>query len=225
MIKLNNITKKYNTGKETCVSALDGVSVHIQKGEMTAVIGASGSGKSTLLNILGCLDEPTSGEYLLDGKNIKSYSPRQLAHIRNEVFGFVLQDFALVDQWSVYENVRIPLQYAKCSKEIQMEKIDGVLKRLGIYEKKYQTACDLSGGQRQRVAIARAVVNNPQIILADEPTGALDKSTGEDVLNILKDINKSGKTVIIVTHNMEAANSCKRIIEISDGKICSDRKI
>jgi len=186
-------------------------------------MGPSGSGKSTLLNIIGCLDTPTSGEYIFNGKAIDKLSRRELANLRNTSFGFILQYFGLVDEYTVYENVEIPLSYSK-KKGINKKKlIKETLNMLGISDKIKKLPCQLSGGQNQRVAIARALINDPEIILADEPTGALDKKTGQEVMNILKDLNKNGKTLIIVTHDESIASQCNRIINICDGKIVSSQ--
>ncbi len=219
MIALNNIKKYYEGDGDDYVKALDGVSLQINDGEMVAIIGASGSGKSTLLNIIGCLDRQTSGEYLIDGQPVNKIRSRKLARLRNETFGFVIQDFAVVPDWDVYQNVELPLVYSKKKKGGHKKLVDEILQQLGIYDKRNTPVRNLSGGQKQRVAIARAIVNDPQIILADEPTGALDTATGLEVLKILKNINARGRTVIIVTHNPEIAEACDRIITIQDGKI------
>ncbi|MDW7684899.1 MAG: ABC transporter ATP-binding protein [Bacillota bacterium] len=218
IIKVNNLFKTYGSG-EAEVRALQGVSLTIEKGEMIAIMGASGSGKSTLLNILGLLDKPTDGQYYLKSRPIMTFNSKEMAVLRNQIFGFIVQDFALVDRYSVYRNVMIPLTYSKKPIHSKKSKIEDVLSQLGILDKKNVLALKLSGGQRQRVAIARAIVNDPDIILADEPTGALDSKTGNEVISIFKKLNNAGKTVIIVTHNSDVASSCHRIIEIRDGKI------
>lgn len=219
MIVLNNIKKHYEGNGDSCVKALDGVSLQIDDGEMVAVIGASGSGKSTLLNIIGGLDKQTSGKYTIDGISVDKCNFKRLARLRNETFGFVIQDFAVVPDWNVYQNVELPLIYSKKKKSNRKELIDKILRQLGIYDKRNEPVRNLSGGQKQRVAIARAIVNDPQVILADEPTGALDSATGLEVLRILKKINSRGRTVIIVTHNPQIAEACDRIIHIKDGKL------
>ncbi len=216
MIFLKNITKIYGKGSAE-VKALSNVSLNIEKGEMVAIIGTSGSGKSTLLNILGCLDLPTCGEYYLEDKNINSCSSKESARLRNEKFGFVVQDFALIERYTVKKNVLLPLTYSH--KKISQEQIDNIFSKLGILEKKKVYANTLSGGQRQRVAIARAIINDPDIILADEPTGSLDTKNSGEVINILRELNSDGKTIILVTHDMQIAKSCSRIIQIEDGKI------
>ena len=218
MIELIDGVKIYGKGSSR-VFALNGLSLQIQKGELVALMGPSGSGKSTLLNIIGCIDQLTSGSYLLDGTDIQNFSHMRLAQLRNKRFGFVLQDFGLIDHWTVSKNVEIPLSYAKPSDKKPKERIEQVLNQLQIADKKSELAYRLSGGQKQRVAIARAIVNDPQIILADEPTGALDQKTGREVLNILQKIHQAGKTVIIVTHDPTVAGACNRVIQIFDGKM------
>lgn len=220
--ELRNITKVYGKAGAK-VEALRGINLEIQKGEFIAIMGASGSGKSTLLNILGCLDKATGGEYILNNLNINSYSNRKLAKIRNKTFGFVVQYFGLLDDYNVYENVNVPLEYGRAPRRERKKLIYSVLEKLGIENKVKATPKQLSGGQNQRVAIARAIVNNPDIILADEPTGALDKKTGAEVMQLFKKLNEDGKTVIIVTHDEKIAQQCKRIINIEDGKIISDK--
>ncbi|WP_462391785.1 ABC transporter ATP-binding protein [Clostridium cadaveris] len=221
LIEFKNICRFY--GKDDAETrALDNVSFSIDSGEMVAIMGTSGSGKSTLLNLIGCLDRKTSGEYYFDGKSIDEYKKNDLAALRNSAFGFVVQYFALIDSYSVYENVEIPLVYSKIKVTDKKQRIKSTLSKLGIEHKIHKHPNELSGGQCQRVAIARAIVNNPRVILADEPTGALDKNTGEEVMNILKDLNDEGKTIIIVTHDINVANRCNRIISLSDGEISSD---
>lgn len=218
LISLKHIKKIYGSGDST-VSALNDVSLNIEKGAMIAVMGTSGSGKSTLLNIIGCLDRCTSGEYILNGKNIYNYSSKELANLRNKMFGFIVQYFALIDDYSVYENVVIPLEYAKVSRKEKKERVKNLLMKLGVEDKIDKLPSQLSGGQNQRVAIARALINEPEIILADEPTGALDRKTSAEIMSILKKLNEEGKTVIVITHDEEIAKKCKQIIRIEDGKI------
>ncbi|SES77348.1 ABC transporter ATP-binding protein [[Clostridium] polysaccharolyticum] len=218
LIRLRNISKVYK-GAGFQVNALCDVNLDIPEGEILAIMGTSGSGKSTLLNILGCLDIPTGGSYLLDGKEISDYSEREMAHLRNDVFGFVLQDFALIERYTVAKNVMLPLYYGTVPRRKRTEKVESILKKVGLLEKKNQMALHLSGGQRQRVAIARALVNDSKIILCDEPTGALDKKTGNDIMELFKQMNKEGKTVIIVTHDPVIADMCHRVVDISDGKL------
>lgn len=218
LIELNNVHKIYGSNSNK-VTALHNLNLKINKGELLAIVGPSGSGKSTLLNIIGTLDTVTQGEYLLDGKNINNLNKLQLAQIRNKTFGFVVQHFALISDYTVFENVEIPLEYAKVKLRDTKSKIENLLVKLEIQNKVNCNIKELSGGQCQRVAIARALANNPEIILADEPTGALDQETGQAVLNIFKDLNKEGKTVIIVTHNHKIAEQCTRIIKMQDGNI------
>ena len=182
-------------------------------------MGPSGAGKTTLMNIMGCLDRATQGEYFLDGNEISDYPEKEKARLRNEKFGFVVQDFALINEMTAYENVRLPLRYSRKRLKEERIYIENILKDLEIEDKKEIRVCDLSGGQQQRVAIARAIVNSPEIILADEPTGALDQETGREVMEIFSKLNQQGKTIIIVTHDPNIAAKCNRIIKIVDGKI------
>lgn len=217
MITLKNISKEYT---ET-MKALKNVDLEIKEGEFLAIMGPSGSGKTTLINILGCLDKQTEGDYFLNGANLSKCSDKEKARLRNEKFGFVVQDFGLISGLSVYKNVRIPLLYSKKKIGNRREHIKNILERLGIADKIEENVNRLSGGQRQRVAIARAIINSPDIILADEPTGALDRETGREVMEIFSELNKQGKTVIIVTHDKTVADVCKRIVQVVDGRIVS----
>lgn len=217
MIRLDNISKTFRDG-DTQVQALKNISFEVNKGDLVAIIGKSGSGKSTLLNILGLLDKQTDGDYYIDGKKVSSIPEREKAKLRNSHIGFVMQDFVLVEKYTVKQNINIPLIYT--DKPINKEKaINDVLKSVGLSDKTNTPAYKLSGGQKQRAAIARAVVNEPQIILADEPTGALDSMTADEIMQIFERLNMSGKTVIIVTHDKDIAARCKRVIELSDGEI------
>ena len=217
MIRLDNISKTFRDG-DAQVQALKNISFEVNKDELVAIIGKSGSGKSTLLNILGLLDKQTDGDYYIDGKKVSSIPEREKAKLRNSHIGFAMQDFALVEKYTVKQNINIPLIYT--DKPINKEKaINDVLKSVGLSDKTNTPAYRLSGGQKQRVAIARAVVNKPQIILADEPTGALDSMTADEIMQIFERLNMSGKTVIIVTHDKDIAARCKRVIELSDGEI------
>jgi putative ABC transport system ATP-binding protein len=219
LIKIKNISRSYGAN-DAKVNAIRDVSLTINEGELVAIVGQSGSGKSTLLNIIGCIDKPTTGEYFLDGKNIQDSREKELAKNRNKLIGFVLQYFGLVNSYTVYENIELPLIYAKSKNK--KEKILNILKKLDILQKQDKLPSELSGGQNQRVAIARALVNNPKLILADEPTGALDKDTSKQVMEILLQLNKEGKTVIIVTHDENISKQCDRIIRIEDGCIGDD---
>lgn len=219
MIKLTNITKIYNPQKTNEFEALHGVSAEIKDGELVAIIGKSGAGKSTLLHILACIDSYQSGEYRIDDTLVKNLSERDYAKIRNEKLGIVMQDFALVEDFTALENVLIPLNFSKQQMKNKKEKALVALKNVGIEELAKKPCNKLSGGQKQRVAIARAIVNEPSIILADEPTGALDTKTSAEIMELFKELNSQGRTVIIVTHDMKIAEQCGRTIEISDGNI------
>ncbi len=219
MINLDNIQKVYNPGKANEFEALKGVSCKIKDGELVAVIGKSGAGKSTLLHILACIDSYQNGEYSIDGTVVKKLSEKEYAQIRNEKIGMVMQDFALVEDFTAMENVMIPLSFSKNKIKNKKEKALAALKAVGVEELAKKPCNKLSGGQKQRVAIARAIVNEPSMILADEPTGALDSKTGAEIMELFKELNKQGRTVIIVTHDPKIAEQCDRIIEISDGEI------
>ena len=224
MIKLEHINKDYILSKDNKVSALKDISLEINKGEFVAIIGKSGSGKSTLLNLISCMDSRYSGNYYLYDELMNNKSKKELANIRNSKFGFIFQNFNLLNKMTGYENIEVPLIYKKVPKRKRNEIIENVAKDLGILDRLDHTPKELSGGEQQRVAIARALVTDPDIILADEPTGALDVKTGEQILNILEDLNNKGKTIIIVTHDLDLAKRCKRVISISDGRILSDKK-
>ena len=219
MLKIENLTKTYNYKKSNAFTALKDVSLEVEDGEMLAIIGKSGAGKSTLLHIIGCIDKFEKGSYTIDGTDVHSLSDNKLAKIRNEKVGIVMQDFALIDEYSVIENVMIPLNFSKKKlgkpKELAMK----ALERVGIANLAKKPVSKLSGGQNQRVAIARAIVNDPSFILADEPTGALDTKTSSEIMELFTELNKSGKTVIIITHDLTVADKCKRKVEISDGRI------
>ncbi len=219
MIKLESIKKIYNKGKANEFEALNGISLTINDGELVAIIGKSGAGKSTLLHILACIDSYEDGKYCIDDTLIKNLSEKKLAGIRNAKIGMVMQDFALVDDFSCLENVMLPLDFSKNKVSDKKGKAMQALKSVAMDSIAKKTVNKLSGGQKQRVAIARAIVNEPSIILADEPTGALDTKTAAEIMALFHDLNEKGKTVIIVTHDLEIARQCGRIIEISDGRI------
>ena len=219
MVKLNNIVKIYNSKKANEFKALHGVSAEIRDGELIAIIGKSGAGKSTLLHILACIDNYQEGEYYIDDVLVKDLSESQYAKIRNEKIGMVMQDFALVEDFTALENVMIPLNFAKPKIKNKKEKALAALESVGIEELAKKPCNKLSGGQKQRVAIARAIVNEPSMILADEPTGALDTKTSAEIMELFKSLNKQGRTVVIVTHDPKIAEQCGRVIEISDGNI------
>jgi putative ABC transport system ATP-binding protein len=219
ILELKNVTKTYITGIN-CFTALDNVSLKIRQGEFVSITGPSGSGKSTLMHIIGLLDNPTSGEILLNGKDISKLKEHQLAQIRNITLGFVFQQFNLLAKTSALENVLLPLLYSDVPKNQRQEIGLNFLKKVGLEDKLKNTPAQLSGGQQQRVAIARALVNNPQIILADEPTGNLDSKSGTDIMKFFHQLNeKEGRTIVFVTHDMDLAKQAKRTIIIKDGKV------
>ncbi len=221
IIEINNLVKHYHVGTET-IRALRSVSLTIDKNEYVAIMGPSGSGKSTLMNILGCLDTPTGGDYVLNNTNVSHLEDDQLAEIRNKEIGFVFQTFNLLPRYSALENVSLPLIYAGVNKEERFERAESVLVSVGLEDRMTHKPNELSGGQRQRVAVARAMVNSPSIILADEPTGNLDSKTSIDILNLFDQIHKRGNTIILVTHEEDIAQHAHRIIRLKDGMIESD---
>ncbi len=223
MIKVENLIKTYKLGKDLFY-ALDDVSLTVDDGELVAICGTSGAGKSTLLNILGCLDKADSGKYYLDDVDVFSLKDSKTAKLRNKKIGFVLQDFSLINQKKVDFNVMLPMYFDNTPGKQMKIKADKALKAVGLEDQKNKKANQLSGGQRQRVAIARAIVNDPSVVLADEPTGALDSKTSQSIMELFKELNKKGITVIIVTHDKEIASYCNRQIEIKDGKIIFDSK-
>lgn len=221
MIKLENICKKYDKGKANEFKALDDVTFSIEDGEMVAIVGKSGAGKSTLMHIIGCIDDFDGGSYYLDEEDVSKMSGKKRALIRNSTVGIVIQDFALMEKYTVIENVLLPLYFNKkrISAKEREEKALKVLEMMEMKDMANKRVNKLSGGQKQRVAIARAMINNPKILLADEPTGALDVKTSEEIMKVFKKLNEIGVTVVIITHDMEVASECGRIIEIRDGKI------
>jgi len=223
IINVKNIKKSYNVGTQV-VHALRGIDLSVEKGEFMAIMGPSGSGKTTLMNIIGCLDTPTSGTYELNGKSVSSLEDDELASIRNKEIGFVFQSFNLLAKNSTLDNVLLPLKYAGENKNDAVIKAKKVIERVGLTERLDHTPAELSGGQQQRVAIARALVNNPSIIFADEPTGNLDSKTGEEVMNLFKELNSYGQTIILITHEDSIAQQSNRVITIMDGLIKSDNR-
>ncbi|HHQ1150709.1 TPA: ABC transporter ATP-binding protein [Listeria innocua] len=224
MIQLFNISKSYQMGENT-IKALDDISLQISEGEFLAIIGPSGSGKSTLMNILGILDMATVGEYYLNKRNLMRVSDRKISKIRNRKIGFIFQQFNLMPRLTAFENVELPLVYRGVSKAVRKRVVLKSLERVGLLDKKKHLPAQLSGGQQQRIAIARAIAGSPEIILADEPTGALDSKTGEEVMSLLKEIHREGNTLIMITHDQEIAQQAERIIEIKDGKLCEWNKL
>ena len=222
MITLTDITKTYQTGS-MALTVLKGITLTIAAGEMVAIMGPSGSGKSTLMNIIGCLDQPTSGSYALDGFEVANLDENTLAEIRNVTLGFVFQQFNLLARTTALRNVELPLIYSGERDREQLAK--RALARVGLSDRMDHTPAQLSGGQQQRVAIARAIVNNPPILFGDEPTGALDSRTGEEIMGIFQGLNNEGKTVVLVTHEEDIAEHCHRILRFRDGNIVSDEPV
>jgi putative ABC transport system ATP-binding protein len=222
LIKLENVTKVYRMG-EVDVYALNGVSVSIEQGEMLSIVGTSGSGKSTLLNLLGCLDRPTSGRYMLDGMDVSRLNDNKLAELRSKKFGFVFQDFNLLRRASALANVELPLIYSGGG--YKRQKAMEALERVGLGKRAKHKPTELSGGEQQRVAIARALVNSPSLILADEPTGNLDSASTKEIISIFKELHKDGITVAIVTHEPDIAEQTQRVIRLLDGKVASDGRV
>ena len=221
MIKIEGLSKFFRT-EEVETIALNGVSMEVKDGEFVAIMGPSGCGKSTLLNILGLLDNPTSGDYYLADREVGHLKEKERTQVRKGNIGFVFQSFNLIDELNVFENVELPLTYLKVKASERKQMVNDILKRMNISHRANHFPQQLSGGQQQRVAIARAVVSNPKIILADEPTGNLDSKSTIEIMNILKDLHESGRTVIIITHDDEIANQVDRVVRIMDGKIVSD---
>ena len=222
LIEIRDIYKIYNEGKESEVRALDGVSLSIDRGEFVAIVGQSGSGKSTLMNVLGCLDIPTYGEYHLNGTDVTRLSDRQLAHIRNREIGFIFQGYNLIQELNALENVILPLIYQGVPLWEREERAMEALARVGMGDRAHHRPSEMSGGQQQRVAIARAIATRPPIIMADEPTGALDSKTGQHVLEILRELYRGGTTVILITHDNGIAATARRMVRLSDGVVISD---
>ena len=221
LIEFKDLFKIYYMG-DNVVRAVDGISMQINKGEFVAIVGQSGSGKSTCMNIIGCLDVPTQGQYLLDGTDVGKLNDNKLAEIRNKMLGFIFQQYNLLPKLNVLENVELSMMYGGIPKEERIERAKKALDRVDLSDKLEHTPSQLSGGQQQRVSIARALAGNPSIILADEPTGALDSRTGREVLHLLQELHKEGNTIVLITHDNSIAATAPRIIQLADGKIIYD---
>ena len=223
LVRLKDVYKIYGEGLESEVRALDGVSLEIDRGEFVAVVGQSGSGKSTMMNVLGCLDVPTRGTYLLDGTDVRELTDKELSRIRNKQIGFIFQQYNLIQNLTVLENVELPLIYQGVNADDRREMALVALERVGLAGRIKHHPTEMSGGQQQRVAIARAIAAHPPIIMADEPTGALDSHTGQEVLHFLQQLNREGTTVILITHDNGIAATARRCVRLADGKIVDDR--
>jgi putative ABC transport system ATP-binding protein len=223
MIRLQGVTKQYQMGDQT-VHALQGIDLEIERNEMIAFIGASGSGKSTMMNIVGCLDRPSSGEYWLNGREVATMSGDDLARVRNQEIGFIFQSFHLLPRASALDNVAQPLIYRGVPLRERLALAEQALQRVGLGARVHHRPNELSGGQRQRVAIARALVGNPSILLADEPTGNLDSSTSEEIMELIRAVHAGGQTVVMVTHEPEIAAQCQRVVRLRDGYVVSDTR-
>ena len=222
LVELRDVYKIYGEGRESEVRALDGVSLTIGKGEFVAVVGQSGSGKSTMMNVLGCLDIPTRGTYLLGGTDVRELTDKELSHIRNKQIGFIFQQYNLIQSLTVLENVELPLIYQGVNADDRRDMALEALARVGLANRIKHRPVEMSGGQQQRVAIARAIATHPPIIMADEPTGALDSKTGRHVLEILQQLYREGTTILLITHDDSIAATAPRVVRLSDGKIISD---
>ena len=222
LIDIRDVTKTYEMGAETIVHALDGVSLSIEAGDYVAIMGPSGSGKSTLMNLIGCLDTPSTGSYVLKGREISAMNDDELAQIRNKEIGFIFQTFNLLPRADAVQNVELPLVYSGLPRKERKARAEKALDAVGLGSRKHHRPNEMSGGQRQRVAIARALVNDPSILLADEPTGNLDSKTGEEILALMDDLHHGGNTIILVTHEDELAQHAARVVRLRDGKIVSD---
>jgi putative ABC transport system ATP-binding protein len=222
VIELTEVSKVYRTG-DLELRALDEVSLRVDEGEFVAIMGASGSGKSTMMNVIGCLDRPTTGRYVLSGRDVSRMGRGELARVRNHVLGFVFQQFNLLARTSALENVELPLEYAGIGSRARRQRATAALQRVGLGERMHHHPNQLSGGQQQRVAIARAIVNRPRVVLADEPTGALDSRTSVEVMGIFQGLWREGITVVLVTHEADVAEYASRVVVMRDGRILSDR--
>lgn len=221
VLMLKDVSRIYSDGNRT-VCALSAVSLTVERGSSVAIVGSSGSGKSTLLNLLGCLDRPTAGEVVVNGRSIKTLTDEELSALRRSLFGFVFQSYNLISRWTAEQNVELPLQLGGMPGPQRKERVRQALAQVRMQSRRKHTPAQLSGGQEQRIALARAIVNNPAIILADEPTGSLDPDTAKSILTLLTDLNKAGQTLFIVTHDKNVAEHCARTIEIQNGRIIND---
>lgn len=224
MLKINQLHKSYPIG-DSSLHVLKGIDLEVEAGEMVAIMGSSGSGKSTLLNIIGMLDEADSGDYILDGVTIKNLTEKKAAVYRNKFLGFIFQSFNLINYKNALENVALPLYYQGLKRKERLEKGKFHLQKVGLLDWAHHLPSELSGGQKQRVAIARALASNPKLLLADEPTGALDTTTSYEIMEFLQQLNDEGKTILIVTHEEDIAEMCKRIVRLKDGLIMEDKKV
>jgi putative ABC transport system ATP-binding protein len=225
VIELEDVSRSYAVSDEVVVHALDGVSLRVEHGEYIAVMGASGSGKSTLMNIIGCLDAPTAGRYLLDGTDVRDIAEDDLADLRNRKIGFVFQSFNLVPRTSALANVELPLAYAGLNRSDRRERAQAALLAVGMADRVRHLPSELSGGQQQRVAVARAIVTNPSLVLADEPTGNLDSHSTAEVLELFEALNESGRTVVLITHERELAARARRRVRLGDGRVLADEAV
>jgi putative ABC transport system ATP-binding protein len=223
MLELQNIKKYFKNGDEV-VTAIDDVTLTIKENEFVAIMGSSGSGKSTLMNVLGCLDTPTSGKYILNGQDVASLTDDKLSEIRNKHIGFIFQTFHLLPKLDLVENVKLPLRYSDVPAAEADERANILIERVGLSHRKHHKPFEMSGGQRQRVAIARALVNNPSVILADEPTGNLDSKTSNEIMDVLTELHKSGQTIVMVTHEDEISKYAQRIVRMKDGVVIDDQQ-
>jgi putative ABC transport system ATP-binding protein len=225
VIELQDVCRSYAISEEVVVHALDGVSLRIESGEYVAIMGTSGSGKSTLMNIVGCLDSPTAGRYLLDGTDVRAIAEDDLADLRNRKIGFIFQSFNLVPRTSALANVELPLAYAGLNRADRRERAQAALAAVGMSDRVRHLPSELSGGQQQRVAVARAIVTNPSLILADEPTGNLDSHSTAEVLELFEGLNESGRTVVLITHEADIAERARHTVRLADGRVLSDERV
>jgi putative ABC transport system ATP-binding protein len=225
VIDVREVSRVYRISEELQVRALDRISLRIERGEFVAVMGQSGSGKSTLMNVLGCLDAPTAGRYLLDGVDVRDIEEDDLADLRNRKIGFVFQSFNLVARTTALANVELPLAYAGLGRSARRDRATRALEAVGMGARLHHTSAELSGGQQQRVAVARAIVTNPSLVLADEPTGNLDSASGEEVLSIFARLHAQGRTIVLITHEPDVAARAQRIVRVGDGRVLEDRTL